>query len=433
MDKDFSTPSLKGIALFWLPLAATWLMMAVEQPFLSALIARLDQPSTQLAAFGVAYSLALIFESPVIMILSAVVALVRDREGYRKLFRFTMLQNLLVTAALALMALPPVFALVSERLLNLPDNILKVTHVSLIVLFPWPAAIGIRRFYQGILIVRNKTRQVAYGTVVRLLVMFSTGLLLFLLRIPGAVTGAAALSFGVVAEALAVWWMARSSSESIRNTSVSQESSGLTVATLAKFYAPLALTSFISLAVHPMATFFLSQGSHPLESLAVLPVVNSLVFVFRSLGLSFQEVVIAFIGRSRFAGRQIRRFAWYLSASVLLGMIGIAWTPLNEFWFSEVCGLEPGLVRFARLPAQILVFIPALSVLLSFQRGVLVRAKSTTAVTAASLIEVSLILMTLLLLVMRLNWVGASAAAVAYLTGRLGANLYLWPRVRRNL
>ena len=33
-----------------------------------------------------------------------------------------------------------------------------------------------------------------------------------------------------------------------------------------------------------------------IESFAVMPVVTSFVFIFRALGLSFQEVVIALIG-----------------------------------------------------------------------------------------------------------------------------------------
>ena len=52
------------------------------------------------------------------------------------------------------------------------------------------------------------------------------------------------------------------------------------------FYLPLALTSTIALAVQPMVTFFMGQARFPLESLAVLPVVNSLVFIFRTPGLS---------------------------------------------------------------------------------------------------------------------------------------------------
>ncbi|MCW8984878.1 MAG: hypothetical protein OQK55_06020, partial [Thermoanaerobaculales bacterium] len=69
--------TLRGVFRFWRPLAATWLMMAVEGPFLAAIIARLPEPTYNLAAYGVAFSLALVAEAPVIMIMSAATALAR--------------------------------------------------------------------------------------------------------------------------------------------------------------------------------------------------------------------------------------------------------------------------------------------------------------------------------------------------------------------
>ena len=61
----------RRILVFWAPLAATWLMMSVEGPFLAAVIARLGEPKFNLAAFGVAFSIALVVEAPIIAILSA--------------------------------------------------------------------------------------------------------------------------------------------------------------------------------------------------------------------------------------------------------------------------------------------------------------------------------------------------------------------------
>ncbi len=63
--------SSSKIFKFWLPLAATWLMMSLEGPFIAAIIARLPEPKFNLAAYGVAFSFALIIEAPVIMIMSA--------------------------------------------------------------------------------------------------------------------------------------------------------------------------------------------------------------------------------------------------------------------------------------------------------------------------------------------------------------------------
>ena len=47
-----------------------------------------------------------------------------------------------------------------------------------------------------------------------------------------------------------------------------------------------------------MVTFFMGQARFSLESLAVLPVINSLVFIFRTPGLSYQEAAITMLGRS---------------------------------------------------------------------------------------------------------------------------------------
>ena len=60
----------------WWPLAASWLLMGVELPVISAVIARLAYPEISLAAYGgVIYPLALIIESPIIMLLAASTAL----------------------------------------------------------------------------------------------------------------------------------------------------------------------------------------------------------------------------------------------------------------------------------------------------------------------------------------------------------------------
>lgn len=81
----------KNILIFWLPLAATWFMMSVEGPYISALIARLAEPKFNLAAYGIAFSLALIIEAPVIMMMSASIALVKDYSSFQKLRTFNYL------------------------------------------------------------------------------------------------------------------------------------------------------------------------------------------------------------------------------------------------------------------------------------------------------------------------------------------------------
>lgn len=416
----------RKIAAFWLPLFSTWLMMGAEGPFIAAIIARLGDPTFNLAAFGVAFSLGMFFEAPIIMMLSATNALVKGRQTYLKLRRFNNALNLLITLAMLLVLLPPVFFWLTERLIGMPPSVARLTRQATLFLIPWPAAIGYRRFYQGILIGNHLPHRVAFGTLVRLGSMAGTALLLYLgSPLPGACVGTAALAAGVIMEALASRVMA---GPLVRKLLASPEGDGarpLQNRELAAFYFPLALTSLLGLAVHPMMAFFMGKSRLPIESLAVLPVVNSLTFVFRSAGLSFQEAAIALLKKGGEGYRSLRSFAWVLgiAASGLLAVI--AFSPAVTWWFHGVSGLSLELAGLAVLPIRIFAVIPALEVLLAFQRARLVVGQCTHPITKATAIEVAVIAAVLLLAVSGTGLVGVTAAALAAVSGRCCAIAYL--------
>lgn len=410
-------------------------MMAVEGPFIAAIIARLAEPKFNLAAYWVAYAFALIIEAPVIMMLSAATALVKNKQSFLKLRSFTYLLNGLITAVMLVILIPPVFDAITQKLMSLPENIARLTHHALVILLPWPGAIGYRRFYQGILIRNNLTRRVAYGTVIRLLAMSSCALILFyFFDVPGAYVGAAALTSGVSVEAIMSRLMVSRTLIKIRaDQSSPKPENMLTYRKIISFYTPLALTSLIGLAVHPLVTFFLGQSRFAVESLAVMSVIHSLVFIFRSLGLSYMEVVVALIGEDFKGYLPLRRFAVMLGSGVVCGLGLIAFTPLSEWWFEVVSGLSTELADFALTPTRILVLMPALSVLLSFQRGILVMGNKTATVSIATGIEVSAIIIILSIAIYYLNAIGAIAAAVAFILGRLSSNTYMFHHIRKVL
>ena len=415
--------SLHQIARFWLPLQATWLMMAVEGPFLAAVIARLPDPKFNLAAYGVAFALAIIVEAPVIMIMSAATALVDGAENYRRLRNFTWFMNGGITVAMVVLIWDPVWRFVALDAIRLDPEVARLARTALVILLPWPAAIGYRRFCQGILIRAGLTRRVAWGTAIRLTAMSATAVVAWRgFDLPGVWVGAWALSVAVVAEAVASRVMAAGP---IRRVLATPSSAALSYGEIHYFYLPLALTSTISLAVQPMVTFFMGQARFSLESLAVLPVINSLVFVFRTPGLSYQEVTIAVLDRGWENLRQVRRFAALLGFAATAGFALIALTPLSTVWLERVSGLTPELADHARLPLRILVLMPAMSVLLSLQRSLLVARRATGPITWASVLEVTGILVVLYLTVVVGGWVGATAAAAAYMAGRAAANLFL--------
>jgi O-antigen/teichoic acid export membrane protein len=425
----------KKIFLFWGPLALTWLMMSVEQPFLVAVIARLGDAKHNLAAFGIAFSFALIIEAPVIMLMSASTALVGDSNSLKKMKRFTDLLNASVTIIQLLILIPPVFNFIVQDLMEVPDEVAQITYYSLALLLPWPAAIGYRRFYQGILIRNNLTRRVTYGTLVRLSAIAAAGLLLYKTGMKGAYVGSLTLSIAVMLEAVASWVMARKTVSSLQ-AGEANDGNGYDLTTqgeplryrfIARFYFPLALTSLLSLGVNPFVTFFMGRSQLPVESLAVLPAVNGLVFIFRSMGLSFQEVNIALIGARKQNYRKLRNFAIFLGTAVTILLAAIAFTPLARLWFENVSGLTYDLSEMAYLPVRIMILLPALSVLLSFQRSTLVVAGRTRPISVATAVELIVIVAVLLASIIWLDMVGVIAATIAYVIGKSISNIYLGP------
>ena len=109
-DTEIQPITQRYIFSFWLPLAASWALMALEGPFVQAAIARLPDPETHLAAFGIVVSLSITIESPIIMLLATSTALCRDRAAYRVLHRFMLWLNLFVTVVAAVVAFTPVYA-----------------------------------------------------------------------------------------------------------------------------------------------------------------------------------------------------------------------------------------------------------------------------------------------------------------------------------
>ena len=444
MHRHETSPHALGpgrIARFWLPLEATWLMMAAEGPFLAAVIARLPVPKENLAAFAVASALAWIVESPIIMMLSASNALVRDGVAYRKLRRFSFALNAAVTVVMIVLIIPPVFDLVARRVIGLNADVAGLAGRSMIFLVLWPAAIGFRRFYQGILIRDGRPQAVTWGTVIRLSTMAATGLLSALVfRLPGASVGAAALGVGVLAEGAASWAMARPTVRKLqRQTDVECEfGRSLTAAGVMRFYAPLALTSFLSFFINPLTTFFLAHGRSPLESLAVLPVVVGLAFIFRTAGIAMQEVVIALVGDAGENRRILARFTLRIGVASTAALAAVLFTPLAKVWYRTVSGLSPELAAFALLPGVLLVLLPFIESVLSYQRGVFVKARRTAPIGIAVAVQLAVTAAVFTLMVMGLKTVGAvsvgpaltagylSGAAVLVLT-RGGSSRQGWP------
>jgi hypothetical protein len=219
--------------------------------------------------------------------------------------------------------------------------------------------------------------------------------------------------------------MVRGVLRQLKAGSEEENAASLTYREITIFYTPLALTSLLFLSAHSIVTFFVARSQMAVESLAVLPVIGALMFIFRSFGLSYQEAVIALVGDRFEKFVPIRNFALLLVSAVFCSFGLVVFTDVVRLWYHEVCGLSPDLTLFALAPTKLLIVLPALEVVMSVQRGLMVAGLTTKPVTLAALVEIITIVFILNLAIHSFDMVGAMAAALALVAGRAFAVLFL--------
>jgi hypothetical protein len=365
----------------WWPLAGSWLLMGLELPLVSLILARFPHPEIQLAAFGgIVFPLALIIEAPVIMILSASTALCRDWSAYRLIRNFIWILGGILTAVHFMVAFTPLYELIVIEVLHAPAPIVGPAQAGLQIMTPWTVAIAARRFLQGIVIRSGHTRLIVFGTLARMCVsacLLVSGLLWS--GWPGITVATMAMVSGVLVEAGVIRVFVQPTLRALRNGPPDTE---LSISRLISFYVPLAATPLITLATLPIISGALSRMPQALPSLAVWPVLGGLTFVFRSVGFALQEVVIAFGQRPDFI-RPLRRFAGGLACCTTGILLIIALTPLSTVWFESVAALNPELARLARNGLWVALLLPLFSPWESFFNGMLVQRGQTKRVTQA--------------------------------------------------
>lgn len=411
-DGATSTDSLPlhHVAKTWWPLAASWLLMALEMPALSAVIARLPEAEIHLAAYGgVVFQLALIIESPIIMLLAASTALSKDWASYRRLYRFMMTAGGLLTALHLLIALTPLYSLVVEGLIGAPLEIVAPARLGLIVMTPWTWSIAYRRFNQGVLIRFGHSQTVGIGTVVRLsanlvvlFVGYNLAQALGAQRVPGILVGTAAVAAGVVSEAVYAGLAVRPILRNEVRLAPPVEPA-LTWRAFFAFYIPLVMTSLLTLIANPIGSAALSRMPQSLASLATWPVVTGLIFMLRSMGIAYNEVVVALLDQHG-AYRTLKRFAELLSVLTTGLLFLVAATPLSAFWFERVSALPPFLAHLARTGLWLALPLPALSVLQSWYQGALLYGRRTRGVSESVMVYLAVVAA---LLIAGATWGGA--------------------------
>ncbi len=387
--------SRKQIIKTWWPLAASWLLMGLESPAISAVIARLSNAEINLAAYGgIVYPVSLIIEAPVIMLLAASTALSLDMPSYRKMYKFMMWTGFSMTLLHILVAFTPLYYVVVRNIIGSPEEIIEPARIGLMLMTPWTWSIGYRRFQQGVMIRYNNSQAVGLGTLVRL---FSLGTLLIIGysigSLPGVMVGAGAQGFAVLAEAIFNGFYVK---HVIRDYLLPAPIvKPLTWKAFFAFYIPLMLTSYLSLIWQPIGSAALSRMPQAVESLAVWQVLSGLLFILRSPGTALNEVVVALMEKPG-AYRALRKFSNYLIVISTAVYFLIAATPLATLWFEGLFELRPALLELALIAFWIGIPLPLLTVFQSWFQGAILFSKKTRSIPESVAIFLTVIILVLM-------------------------------------
>lgn len=423
----------RDILFFWLPLFASWLLMTAEGPTITATTNRLPNEVIMLAAQGIIISLSVTLESPIINLLATSTALVKDRASYLLIRKFTIHWMILLTLITVALAYTPLFDLVIEDLMGVGPEVSVWVRPGLQVMTLWSAAIGWRRFLQGVLIRFKQTKKITYGTTIRLFASAGTVIGLGVWgEWPGVFIGTTAWMTGVIAEAVYATIAVRPLLKNqLAENSPPADGPVLTYRDLLYFHLPLAGTSVLILLVQPLVTFSLARLDQPTQSLAAWPIVFQITLISRAAALALPEVVIA-ISEGEQTFRPIRRFSFTLTAVITLLMTVFVLTPAAKFYLFQVQDMTEAVGELARSGLALFIPLPGLAVLLSWIRGLLINQRKTKFVNFGMGINV-LATIGLLAIGMFFGWPGINTAALALTVASVFELIYLMRRIRNLL
>lgn len=360
--------------------------MSLEFPLIQSIVSAVPDSKISLAALGISFATCMMFEAPILMLVSAGAALVNDWNSYQKLRNFT---HLLCLSMCTLLGITTLALQKSGALLHIANGdpvLAEKVFQSLLIYLPVPFLVGNRRFLQGVLIRAGKSFLISIGTGSRIVLIAGVGLALaHFSDLHGAIVGAIAGTAGVLAESLIITILAAIVRRDLRNSQ--SDESGLTYKDIISFYAPLAISGVVNLSVLPLLTFFMSQGNEPVLSVASYQILQGMLFFLSSVALAFQEVVVSVLGQRPRAYPILKNFALFVAVGIGIGFIGYVCTPLCRWVTVGVLGIDATLFDFLQPALYIAMFVPLVGVFAISLRAVMVVERKTSWVTAGSVVE----------------------------------------------
>ena len=364
----------------------SWMLMSIEAPLLSAVVARLANPTIHLAAYGsVASPLINILQAPILTLLSLSTAMSKDWDSFQKGRKIMFTLGGGLTLLYMLTVFTPLYEILVRQVIGAPEEIIDPARWAMYVGVPWAFAVAYRRFHQGMMIRFGHSRAITVGTFLRFLMDITVLAAAWAVQtVPGAVVACGMMVCGVITEAVYVSLRVRPViREELRCAPALAEP--IPLRAMIAFFIPLALTPFLNMLVRPIGSAALSRLPDPLQTLAIWPVISSFSWLIVTPGAAFNEVVIAMLDQPG-SRRGLRQFLWILMGSQGAVMLLLALTPLAYLWFVNAAGLAPVDARLAAAAFPLLLPSSLISPLNSWFVGNILNQRKSRAITEGMLV-----------------------------------------------
>jgi progressive ankylosis protein len=412
----------------FLPLSLSDVTMACGDPMMTTTLAHLPDAQNNLASVGIAKSLAIFFESPIIMILHAANALAGSQDSRKALWRFTLLVGGGLTFFLSLLGLPIIFNFVGVSLLGIPSAMLVTVSQVLLLMGGWPFAIAWRRYFQGLLIYHGQSRAVAKASIFRLFtlaVVLTSG---FLLQISGGILAGFALISGVVVEAIAVTIFARRSGATLP-PQTEQPNLPRNLAQVWKFYLPLANSMMVVWGGRAILISILARAEDATIAIAAWSAAWGLVLVIANSTRMVQQMVIKY--RHQVSDRQLLTFAISVGGACSSLLLLMSLTPIGDRIVQSFIGNDLTLANSIKPVLLICTIVPLFVALQNATQGFLVSENRTGHVNLSTWLGTGTLLIIVTFAINK-GMNGAIAAAIAMITSMLvEVSCLLWKRVAK--
>jgi progressive ankylosis protein len=429
-DPATSNVSLGQLWREFIPLSLSDVMMAAGDPLVTTTLAHLPDARTNLAGVGIAKTLAIFFESPIIMLLHASNAVAANPKSRQALWRLMLIAGGSLSLSLGLIALPIVFDLVGTKFLGIPLPLKATVQQVLLLMVLWPFSIAWRRYFQGLLIHHGNSQAIAQASIIRLVTMGIVLAVGVLLNLSGAILAGSSLMLGVLVETFLITIIAHRSGATVAPPSIGKSPLPEDLGGMWRFYWPLANTMLVTWGGRALLVGAISRAVDAPIALAAWPAAWGLVIVIANSTRMLQQIIIKYQGRV--ADRVLLNFALSVGGFCSILLLLISTTTIGEWVIQGFIGSDRDLINSIKPVLLICAAIPLLVALQNATQGFLVGAGKTGGVNLATWIGTTALL-GIAWLAVRGGWSGAIAAAIATVVALLvEVSFLLWQRQSRS-